>query len=261
MYTYDGIHEPKQFKYEVSQNITENLIEYSFISKGERNILKVVQYHLFNELNGRKLFNFGFGDYNFEDGIPADHVISNNGDTYKVFNTVLSTVPRFFEIHNNAIMMVKGSDSGLTFADECRTSCRKNCTDICRNANRRINIYRGYVNKHYDALKRDYTFYGNVDVIDNEFSMIDYEPGNKQPSIVLMKNKNQHHMITKTAENPTQEQELKEPTSAEEMMALYQKIAKGPNRPRFTESNERARQYIEECILRDKERQAKKLNN
>lgn len=245
MYTYDSIHEPKQFKYEVFQSITEHLIKYTFISEGRKNILKVVHYTLIDELNGRKLFNFGFGDYNIDNGVIADNVTSDNGDAYRVFNTVLSTVPRFFEIHNNAIMVVKGSHSGFEFIDKCRTNCKKNCADICMNADRRINIYRGYVNKHFEELKMDYTFYGSLDIIDNELSLIDYEPDIKQESIVLLKNKNQHYM--KTAENETQE--LREPTSKEEMIALFMERTEGIDL--FAKQNAEAREYFKRLVLPD----------
>lgn len=248
MYTYDSIHEPKQFKYDVAQKIKENVIEYSFISEGEWNILKVVRYQFAKELNGRKLFNFGFGEYNFANGTIVDDVISNNGDAYRVFNTVLSTVPRFFEIHNTAIIKVEGSDSRPAFADTCRAACRKNCADICRNANRRINIYRGYVNKHYDALKKNYSIYGGLDRTANEPVMIDYTPDHKQESILLMRNKNQHSM--QVQENQTHV--LKEPTSAEEMMALYLKQREEANwSDLFPEQTAATREYFKGFVLPD----------
>ena len=217
MYTYESIHEPKQFTYDVAESIKEHAIRYFFISEGERNLLKMIEYSLLEEeSDGRKLFNFGFGDYNSSNGTIADQVLSNNKDVYKVFNTVLSTIPRFFKIHSNAILMVKGSDSSIEFVEICRTGCRKNCSDICRNVDRRISIYRGYINKHFDTLKTDYTIYGGLDRADNKITLIDYIPGIKQESIILIKNKNQQRM--KTEENQTQE--LMEPTSAEEMIAL-----------------------------------------
>lgn len=248
MYTYEGIHEPKQSIYNVAQSVTEKLIEYSFISKGERDLLKMVQYSFIEEQDGRKLFNFGFGDYNFFNGIIADNTISNNGDAYKVFNTVLSTVPRFFEIHNNAIVKVQGSDSIPGFAETCRTTCRKNCADICRNVNRRINIYRGYVSKHYDVLAKDYTFYGGLDRTNNKITMMEYIPDHKQESIILTRNKNQY--IMKAEENQTQE--VMEPTSEEEMWALYYKQREAANwSDLFPEKTARAREYWKGVVLPD----------
>lgn len=247
MYTYESIHEPKQFTYDVAQRVTPHLIEYSFISKGERDILKMVQYSFLEEVNGRALFNFGFGDYDFPNGKLTDHTISNNGDTYKVFNTVLSTVPRFFEIHNNAIMSVKGSDSGPEFAETCRAACRKSCTLTCKNADRRIKIYRGYVNKHYETLEKDYTIYGGLDRTDNKKTMIDYTPGHKQESILLTRKK-QYYM--KAEENQTQE--VMEPGSEEEMWALYFKQREAANwSDLFPERTAAAREYFKGLVLPD----------
>ena len=246
MYTYESIHEPKQSKYHVAESIREYSIEYFFTSTGERNILKMVIYSFLEELNGKKLFNFGFGDYNLVDGRIADNVISNNGDAYKVFNTVLSTVPRFFEIHHDAMIRVNGSDSSPEFVKACRSQCRKNCAGICKNSNRRIDIYRGYVNKHYNTLKGDYTFYGGLDRTGNESTMIDYIPDQKQQSIFLLRNKNQYNM--KTEENQTQE--FMEPTSPEEMIALCIKQREASNwADLFAEQNARAREEIKGLVL------------
>lgn len=249
MYTYDSIYEPKQFKYDVAQRVTEHQVLYIFFSKGEKELLKVVQYSFLEDLNGRKLFNFGFGDYDFSKGMVMDGAISNNGDTYKVFNTVLSTVPRFFEIHQDAMMQVKGSDSGPEFIKMCRACCRKNCVATCRNANRRINIYRGYINKHYSTLKTDYTFYGGLDRTGNEPIMIDYIPDQKQPSIFLISNKNLYNMrVLENQEDQTQE--LMEPTSAEEMMTLFLKQREAANwSDLFAEQNARAREELKGLVL------------
>jgi hypothetical protein len=251
MYSYESIHEPRQFKYDVAEKVTENKIECFFISKGECNILKVISYSLLEELHGRKLFNFGFGDYNLADGTIVDNVISNNGDAYRVFNTVLSTVPRFFEIHNDAIMSVKGSDSSPEFAEVCSAACRRRCADICRNANRRINIYKAYVNKHYDVLIKNYAIYGGVAIIDNTFSMIDYEPNTKQESIVLMKNKNERHMQIEK----NQIQEVMEPTSDEEMIARYLEMREKSNwADLFARQNAEAREWLKALHLKDQQR-------
>ncbi|SIO05732.1 DUF6934 family protein [Chitinophaga niabensis] len=248
MYTYESIHEPKQFTYDVAQRVTEHLIEYYFISKGERDLLKMVQYSFVEDVNERKLYNFGFGDYNFWNGRIADHVISNNGDTYKVFNTVLSTVPGFFEIQNNAILQVKGSDSSPGFAEACRVSCRKNCADFCSNAGRRINIYRGYVNKHYDILRKDYAIYGELVRTENKIIMIDYTPDQQQESIFLTRNKNQYNM--KAEENQTQE--VMEPTSEEEMWALFFKQREAANwSDLFARQNAEAKAYIRGILYPD----------
>lgn len=248
MYTYESIHEPKQFTYDVAQRVTKHLIQYFFISKGETDLLKMVQYFFLEEVNGRQLFNFGFGDYDFRKGMIVDNTISNNGDTYKVFNTVLSTVPRFIEIEHNAMLQVKGSDSHPEFAETCRTTCRKNCTDICKNANRRINISRGYVNKHYNVLNKEYTIYGGLVRTENQKTMLDYAPDQKQESIFLTRNKKITSM--KTEENQTQE--VMEPSTEEEMWALFYKQREAANwSDLFAKQNAEAREYIKGLVLPD----------
>lgn len=187
MNIHNVAYELKQHKYETEENITEKGIKYIFVSKGKKSQIKAIHYSLMEELGGKKIFNLGFGDYNLTNDTIADDVNSNNGDMYTVFNTVLSTVPRFFEIHHNAITLVKGSDSSIEFIGKCRTSCKKKCTNICRNADRRINIYRGYVDKNFDILKKDYTFYRGIYKSEDQPIMINYEPGRKCESVLFSK--------------------------------------------------------------------------
>jgi hypothetical protein len=78
-----------------------------------------------------------------------DDIHTNNGDVFKVFNTVLITIPMFFENFNNAILMVQGSDGRPAFIENCQSTCRKQYVDACKNFNRRINIYRHYVDRNY----------------------------------------------------------------------------------------------------------------
>jgi hypothetical protein len=68
---------------------------YFFISDGEQQIVKVVEYKYVGIRQNRLTYNLGFGTYNLENDELDDHDISNNGDHYKVLNTVLSTIPRF----------------------------------------------------------------------------------------------------------------------------------------------------------------------
>jgi hypothetical protein len=78
----------------------------------------------------------------------VDNLNTNNGDAYKVFKTVLTTIPLFFENYGSGILMVQGSDGRPEFIETCRLTCKKKCTDECKNYNRRINIYRGYADKN-----------------------------------------------------------------------------------------------------------------
>jgi hypothetical protein len=86
---------------------------FFFISKGEKDIIKAIQFSFVQELNGRKIYNLGFGDYDLENDKIIDDINTNNGDAYKVLNTALSTIPIFFENFGSEILMVQGSDGSL----------------------------------------------------------------------------------------------------------------------------------------------------
>ena len=106
--------------YEVDPVKGEDSIKYIFVSKGANQIIKVIAYDYVQELNGLSLFNLGFGDYDIESDKINDTVDTNKGDHYKVFFTVLNTVPKFFAIKPNAIMAVQGSDHGIEFMNNCK---------------------------------------------------------------------------------------------------------------------------------------------
>jgi hypothetical protein len=84
---------------------------YFFVSEGDRLLIKVVEYRFIGLKEGKHTYNLGFGTYNKEGNLVCDDDISENGDTYKVFNTVLSTIPHFLHNYTGALVMVEGSDS------------------------------------------------------------------------------------------------------------------------------------------------------
>ena len=131
----------------------------------------------------------GFGDYDIENDTISDSVISDNGDHYAVFHTVLGTIQRFFEINPHATIMVQGSDCSKEFLENCRATCRKKCEDKCRNINRRINAYRWYVNKNFEELNKIYTFYGGLRQRDDMIVTERYIKDKLYDSIFLRKNK------------------------------------------------------------------------
>lgn len=71
---------------------------YIFISEGKRPIVKIVEYDFINLKDGRETYNLAFGSYNRTTGNLEDGEMSGNDDHYKVFNTVLSTIPHFLEV-------------------------------------------------------------------------------------------------------------------------------------------------------------------
>lgn len=141
---------------------TEEGIKYFFVSEGKTDVVKAVHYMYSGKMNERRVYNLGFGDYQIEEDNIDDKVNTANGDVYKVFNTVLHTIPAFFEKFPLSIVIVQGSDSGQDFYDNCKATCTKKCTDTCRNQHRRINAYSSFVNKNYDELVKNYTFFGGV---------------------------------------------------------------------------------------------------
>ena len=146
--------------YDLEEDKEAQNLKFIFISSGTQDIVKAIQYsylqqlnnsHLL-QLNGKNVYNLGFGDYNLENDTLTDTVNTNNGDVYKVFNTVLSTVPNFFENYTNSILIVQGSDSSQQFIQQCKETCTKSCGEKCKKSNRRINIYKHFVNKNYEQL-------------------------------------------------------------------------------------------------------------
>ena len=47
----------------------KDLLQFYFVSKGDKDIVKVVQYQYVKDFDGRPLFNLGFGDYDMESGV------------------------------------------------------------------------------------------------------------------------------------------------------------------------------------------------
>jgi hypothetical protein len=169
--------------------VANDLLQFYFVSKGEKDIVKVVQYQYVKDFDGRPLFNLGFGDYDMERGTFSDEEISNNNDHYKVFHTVLNTVPRLFDAFGNIILMAQGSDSRQEYIDKCRGSCSKKCNDgPCKNAHRRISIYRGFVNKHFEDLSENYSFLGS-EGIENQKLIEPYQQWKKYKAVFVMRKK------------------------------------------------------------------------
>jgi hypothetical protein len=173
--------------YQPAKLVTGDGLRYFFVSQGEREIIKAIEYSYVKVFNGRSLFNMGFGDYNFITGTVSDEEISNNRDHYKVFHTVLNTVPTLFDTYGDVMMMVQGSDSKPEFIAKCKVTCGKKCGEgSCKNANRRISIYRGYVDKNYDELSKDFDFLGGEGVEDHNI-IEPYEKGKTYNAVFLIK--------------------------------------------------------------------------
>jgi len=173
--------------YATSETIEENRTLYFFESEGDKSIIKAIEYYPLIEMNGRTVYNLGFGDYVEELGTIVDNVNSNNGDVYIVFNTVLSTVPVFFEKYPDAVIIVSGSDNHEEFIQSCKPQCTKKCNDECKNYQRRIRLYRGFVNKNFKELCKEYVFFGRYK--NDPENTFQYVPDEEYDDILVYKKK------------------------------------------------------------------------
>lgn len=85
----------------------DRILFYYFVSKGKQDIIKFVLYNYVEQFNSRPLFNLGSGDFDTETGMLSDEGMSDNNDHQRVFNTALSTIPKFLLVHNNAVISVR----------------------------------------------------------------------------------------------------------------------------------------------------------
>ena len=172
--------------YETILSRENSIIQYLFESIGQKKLIKAVQYSKLETKTGQVLFNLGFGDYNFETKSISDRENSNNGDMRNVFNTVLSTVPKFFKGNPCFTIYFEGSDAKDSFEDECRSSCSKNCVGICKNKNRRMRTYTYFLNKNFKELSKDYTFFG---LVETTKVFVQYVPKNKYIAVLVYQKK------------------------------------------------------------------------
>lgn len=81
-----------------------------------------MEYAYVQAFAGHPIYNLGFGDYDISSDRLLDESISNNGDHYRIFNTVLSTIPDFFSHYPLATIAVQGSDSKEDYIQRCKTN-------------------------------------------------------------------------------------------------------------------------------------------
>ena len=61
--------------------------------------------------------------------------------------------------------LVEGIHSTDEFIEKCKKTCKRKCADdVCRKKGRRIAAYRGYVNKNYEELNKNYVFKGLLEI-------------------------------------------------------------------------------------------------
>jgi hypothetical protein len=86
-------------------------LQFSFVSadtEGENRIIKIIAYDVIKK-HKVIYYNLGFGDLDAKTGEVDDEVESNNGDMRKILSTVVSTLPRFFQVHPTKKIHMDGS--------------------------------------------------------------------------------------------------------------------------------------------------------
>ena len=174
--------------YTVEQKFEEGKLKYYFKSVGKSDIFKLVDYSPIDIGFVKPVYNLGLVDSD-DDKVFNDKIVSNNGDAYRVFNTVLTTIPLFFEEKPDSGILVQGSDSDSTYFDVCILSCQRECTDKCMKLGRRIKIYCRFINKYYSILNKDYLFIGGNQNEHGTVVIEDYQVGKSYSSILVYKRK------------------------------------------------------------------------
>lgn len=175
--------------YIVEQTFEGEQLKYYFRSVGKTDIFKVVDYSPLDIGYRKPVYNLGLVDHNYDKEELSDKIVSNNGDVYRVFNTVLITIPLFFKEKPDSGILVQGSDSDSAYFDVCILSCQRECTDKCMKLGRRIKIYCRFIDKYYSILNKDYIFIGGNQ---NEYGRVvveDYQVGKTYSSILVYKRK------------------------------------------------------------------------
>jgi len=178
-----------EFVYEKKECRSADDLKFFFVSEGHEDVIKAIQYAFVEEFEGREIINLGFGDYDIDNDTVSDSITTNNNDGRKVFNTVLSTIPVFFEYFPDKMIIVQGSDSHPGFKELCNQSCAKNCGINCRKFNQRIRIYRNYVELHWDTLNNEYQFFGGFEDDSGKAMKEFYVKGSDYTSVLVIKRK------------------------------------------------------------------------
>ena len=110
--------------------MSEQLWSYEFYSEGPKGkIRKIVQFIPFH-MEGLNCFNLGFGDWDDENKLFDDLIITDNKDSLKVLVTVAQTVLEFTNSFPDAIVHVKGSTPSRTRLYQIGIT--KNWIEICQ---------------------------------------------------------------------------------------------------------------------------------
>jgi hypothetical protein len=162
-----------EYSYRVDE-INEGLnVNYIFISNGPNGYkVKVVQYEFLKYIDGKPVFNLGFGDFDPESNNITDTTLTNYGDVYKIFNTVLNTILPFYEKYPNAFIFVEGSDNTEEFKVNCKANCVRDCIESCHFFNRTMRLYCKEVSRKFEFYASTHQFLGGMR---NKIGWFDFE--------------------------------------------------------------------------------------
>lgn len=179
-------------RYAVQEVPDPQMPAFLFFSNGQNEhgvVLKIIQYSYVQHSGNKPVYNLGFGDLDLQTGEVDDEAITGNGDAYRVFNTVLSTIPEFYKKHPGNIILVQGSDGREAFEATCRINCIRSCGESCHKYNRRMKTYCNYVSRKYFIFQLDYRFLGGIRNTDNWFDFEDFIPGKLYDAIMIFQKK------------------------------------------------------------------------
>ncbi len=109
---------------------------YVFESIGPQGIItKVV---MFSEMDDN-IYNFGFGDYDYQTELISYTAVSDNGDIVKVLATVISIAVKFLSENLMSYIYIEGSDSVRT------------------------QLYQRIINRYYERLIPTYEIFGLIE--------------------------------------------------------------------------------------------------
>lgn len=114
--------------------VSEAFKTFVFTSEGPKGeIKKVVRY---TEINIKGFYNLGFGDQDPITGYVSDTIRTDNRDSQKVLQTVVSTLYIFMQAYPDAVVIATGSIEGRT------------------------RLYRMGITQNLEAIERDFTVLG-----------------------------------------------------------------------------------------------------
>lgn len=172
---------------ETSDHLSTNFLFFSEGNSGKADVLKIIQFSYVRDVDRQPIFNLGFGDYDINTCQINDESITDNGDVYRIFNTVLSTVPLFFNKYSSAALLVRGSDGQAEFEKRCRQKCMKKCNNSCIRFNRRMKLYCSYLSRKHEFFKADYQFVGGLGDGKGWFDFEEFKPGMLYDGILIKK--------------------------------------------------------------------------